>query len=109
MKRNAIAVTCAAMLAIVLLLPAALMGKLQPESAVRDTIKYEVSDSSASQQAPTFEQQGQPTEEATDSSDTTVEVITRKSLTVRLEIYMCDTSDVATVTDADMDAGTTEE
>ena len=49
------------------------------------------------------------TSEATDSSDTTVEVITRKSLTVRLEIYMCDTSDVATVTDADMDAGTTEE
>ena len=49
------------------------------------------------------------TSEATDSSDTTVEVITRKSLTVRLEIYMCDTSDVATVTDADMDAETTEE
>ena len=30
-----------------------------------------------------------------------VEVITRKSLTVRLEIYMCDTSDVATTTDAE--------
>jgi len=45
------------------------------------------------------------TSEETDSSDTTVEVITRKSLTVRLEIYMCDTSDVATATDA----GTTEE
>ena len=49
------------------------------------------------------------TSEATDSSDTTVEVITRKSLTVRLEIYMCDTSDVATATDADVDAETTEE
>ena len=30
-----------------------------------------------------------------------VEVVTRKSLTVRLEIYMCDTSDVATTTDAE--------
>ncbi len=49
------------------------------------------------------------TSETADSSDTTVEVITRKSLTVRLEIYMCDTSAVATATDADVDAETTEE
>ncbi|SEQ11179.1 hypothetical protein SAMN02910369_01229 [Lachnospiraceae bacterium NE2001] len=35
-----------------------------------------------------------------DLTDVTVEVITRKSLTVRLEIYMCDTTDVATSTDA---------
>ncbi len=38
-------------------------------------------------------------------SDANLEVVTRKSLTVRLEIYMCDTSDVATATDAE----TTEE
>lgn len=38
-------------------------------------------------------------------SDSNLEVVTRKSLTVRLEIYMCDISDVATATDAE----TTEE
>ena len=38
-------------------------------------------------------------------SDANLEVVTRKSLTVRLEIYMSDTSDVATATDAE----TTEE
>ena len=33
-------------------------------------------------------------------SDTTLEVITKKSLTVKLEIYMCDTKDIASDTDA---------
>lgn len=42
---------------------------------------------------------------ADELSDANLEVVTRKSLTVRLEIYMCDTSDVATATDAE----TTEE
>lgn len=35
-----------------------------------------------------------------DSDAVTVEVVTKKSLTVRMEIYMCDTSDVASSTDA---------
>lgn len=42
---------------------------------------------------------------ADELSDANLEVVTRKSLTVRLEIYMCDTSDVATATDVE----TTEE
>jgi hypothetical protein len=33
-------------------------------------------------------------------SDANLEFVTRKSLTVRLEIYMCDTSEVASDTDA---------
>lgn len=44
---------------------------------------------------------GSSTSESSVSEDgSTVEVVTRKSLTVRMEIYMCDTSDVATDTDA---------
>ena len=35
-----------------------------------------------------------------ESSDVTAEVVTKKSLTVKLEIFMCDTSDIATSGDA---------
>ena len=41
---------------------------------------------------------------AADSSNVTIEVVTKKSLTVRLEIYMCDTSNVATESDATADS-----
>ena len=39
-------------------------------------------------------------EEDSTGTDDSVKIITKKSLTVKLEIYMCDTSDVATETDA---------
>ena len=51
----------------------------------------------------TSDSSAESTEEGVSSeelADTTLEVVTRKSLTVRLEIYMCDTSDVSTTTDA---------
>lgn len=69
MKRNAIAIACAAVLAVALLLPAGLMGKLQPESAMRDKIALEVADPNASQQATAPEQQEQLVAEDDDPSD----------------------------------------
>ena len=50
--------------------------------------------------------EGVSAEELTDSK---LEVVIRKSLTVRLEIYMCDTTDVASDGDAGMDVDNGEE
>ena len=68
MKKNAIAIACTAVLALVLFLPFGLMGQMHPESAVRDQVTLDVGDpvTPNEQEAPVGEPAEQLAEELKD-------------------------------------------
>ena len=68
MKKNAIAIACAAVIALVLVLPLGLAGLLRPQAAVTNQGATQDSGQSASAQAVVPEQQETPAEASSDSS-----------------------------------------
>ncbi len=66
-----------------------------------DSISSEDSDGSGSDGAGASDSTSSEGVSANELSDTQTEVITRKSLTVRLEIYMCDTASIESSLDGD--------
>lgn len=68
MKKNAIAIACAAVIALVLVLPLGLAGLLRPQAAVTNQGATQDSGQSASAQAVVPEQQETSAEAASDSS-----------------------------------------